>query len=166
MAQLLSRFNTEGLVTGFLKIFSGNESNYIKICKELETRLLVQAQGFWSNHYRFEAAAEKSSEAKPPALIGKDRARDVVVNIILPVLFLYSSETDDSKLRNAVREVFVRYPKLSENSITKAMRTQLFANKTRSSHLIKSASQQQGLILLHKTFCRPLKCTECLSLSD
>ena len=70
------------------------------------------------------------------------------MNIVFPVLFLHSSESQDGQLQNLVRELFAKYPKLSENSITRAMACQLFTKENTKSTNIKSASQQQGLIYL------------------
>jgi hypothetical protein len=166
MVQLLYKFYRSGFLEGVLKIFHGNSTEHEKLITELEGVLNVKAEGFWTNHFRFEKASENLRLHKSSALIGKDRAGDIVVNIIFPVSYLYSSESNDGMLHNLIRELFTKYPKLSENSITRAMRHQLFGMQNKKSAVIKSASQQQGLIYLHKSYCRPLKCQECLELSS
>ncbi|MFQ6112760.1 MAG: DUF2851 family protein [bacterium] len=165
MVQLLFKFYRTGFLEGFLRIFHGNSTKQDKLIAELEAVLMIHAEGFWANHFRFEKANENLLQTKGSALIGRDRARDIVVNIIFPGLYLYSSESNDGMLNNLIRELFTKYPRLSENSITKAMRYQLFTRQNKKSSAIKSASQQQGLIFLHKLYCRPLKCQECLELS-
>ncbi|MFQ5864993.1 MAG: DUF2851 family protein [bacterium] len=165
MVQLLFKFYRSGFLEGFLKIFYGNSTKHDKLIAELEAVLIINAEGFWSNHFRFEKENKNVLPHRSSALIGRERARDIVVNIIFPAVYLYSSESNDGMLNNLVREVFTKYPRLSENSITKAMRYQLFTMQNKKSSAIKSASQQQGLIYLHKSHCRPLKCQECLELS-
>ncbi|MFQ5823943.1 MAG: DUF2851 family protein [bacterium] len=165
MVQLLFKFYRSGFLEGFLKIFYGNSTKHEKLITELEAVLIIKATGFWSNHFRFEEAYQNLSQNNRSALIGRDRARDIIINIIFPALYLHSSETNDGMINNLIRELFTKYPKLSENSITKAMIYQLFAKQKKKSSVIKSASQQQGLIYLHKLYCRSLKCQECLELS-
>ncbi len=157
MVQLLLKFYKQGFLDGFQKIFSGNMQDYKRLASELESNLLVKAEGFWTQHYRLDDSLDK----RDPTLIGKDRARDIIVNTVIPVMYLYNCETKDGFLKNSVRELFGRFPKLAENSITRGMREQLNNPKQ-----VKSSFQQQGLIYLHKLYCKPLRCSECLSLSQ
>jgi len=127
----------------------------------LESNLLIKAEGFWTQHYRFDESLDKRVERKDPTLIGKDKARDIIVNTVIPVVYLYGCETKDGFLKNSVRELFGRFPKLAENSITRGMREQLGKPKQ-----IKSSFQQQGLIYLHKLYCKPLRCSDCLGFTQ
>jgi hypothetical protein len=162
MVQLLFRFYRQGFLEGFLKIFEGHAQDYTRIAAELENALIIKAEGYWREHYRFEEGAAEATEA----LVGKERARDIVINIVLPALFLYSSEASASGLRNTLQEIYARFPKLSENVITRVMKQQLFKHTRESGSAKLSALTQQGAIHLHKLYCRPLRCSECLQLSD
>ena len=161
MAQLLLKFYKQGFLTGFEKIFSGNIRDYNRLASELESNLLIKAEGFWTQHYRLDESLDNRVERKDAGLIGKDKARDIIVNTVIPVIYLYSCETKDGFLKNSVRELFGRFPKLAENSITRGMRQQLGKPKQ-----IKSSSQQQGLIYLHKLYCKPLRCSDCLGFTQ
>jgi len=165
MTQLLRRFYRPGFLSGVLKIFSGGLHEYDQIAAELEGVFTVKAEGFWAEHYRFDHETQKIPQKIEPALIGKDRARDMVINIILPILYLFAAESQDGELKTTVREIYRQTPRLAENAITKAMKYQLFTNRGRTLPGMKLAYQQQGLINLHKSFCRPLKCDECLGLT-
>lgn len=162
MVQIVKKFYRTGFLDGFLHIFKGNE-DYKAIINELESSLMVPARGYWHQHYRFDESLREALPKKSTALIGRDRVRDIVVNIILPVLYLYGENSQDGKLQNRVKEIYVKFPKLSENSITRAMQVQLFGRMVKG--VIQNSQQQQGLIFLHKLFCRSLKCDECLSLT-
>lgn len=164
LVHLLNRFYRNGFLEGLLKIARGNTEDYDRTIAELETILSVKAGGFWLHHYRFDEA-KPTKERQGTALIGRDRAREMVVNIVLPILYLFSLESRDGVLKNNVRELLLRCPKLAENAITRAMRSQLFCFDTEKSREIKSAMQQQGLIHLHKLFCRPLNCSACLQIT-
>jgi len=155
MVQLIFRFYRQGFLEGFLKIFNGHSQNYLLIINELENTLTIKAEGYWREHYRF-GETPVSLQKNEEALIGRERVRDILVNIILPVSYLYAVESSDGALKSTVQEIYTRYPKLSENVITRAMKQQL-----KMVGEIKFASQQQGLIYLHKLYCRPLRCSEC-----
>jgi hypothetical protein len=162
MVQLIFRFYRQGFLQGFLKIFSGQTKDYPLIINEIENVFTIKAEGYWREHYRFKEERGKPLQKSQEALIGKDRARDIVVNITLPVLYLYSMESSDGALKNTLQEIYFRYPKLSENTITRAMKQQLRMGR---GSVISASHQQQGLIHLHKLYCRPLRCSECLNLT-
>ncbi|MFQ5640400.1 MAG: DUF2851 family protein [bacterium] len=164
VVDLLVRFHREGFLQGFLKIVQGESKSLDKIVGELESVLIVKEVGFWSHHYQFHDT--KRPNRQEPTLIGKDRAREIIVNAILPVLYLYSQESREGVLANRIRELMTRYPKLPANSITRTMKNQLFRFNKQKSRAIKSAVQQQGLIELFKMYCKPLRCTECLRIVD
>ena len=138
-----------------------NRRDIRRLGRELELALVQDAGAFWQKRYRFETLIDKPGARSESILIGKDRARDIVVNIFIPALCLYSEEAQEGRLRNTILELYRRYSKLSDNSITKTMVRQLFNEAPR----LKCALQQQGLIQLHKVYCRPLKCSECLGLA-
>lgn len=162
LVHLLHKFYRHGFLEGFLRIIHGNAMDLNRLATELEQSLIVKAHGFWLQHYTFQESQD--GNRKHAALIGKERARDIVVNIIIPVIYLYSTETEAGFVKNIVREVFTTYPKLAENAITKAMKKQLFGGHTTGSNMMNTAFQQQGLIYLHKLYCKTLRCSECLNL--
>jgi hypothetical protein len=166
MARIVHRLHHEGFIAYLSKLFTKRPLECEKVVTELESILSVPAEGFWADHYRFSGAGKTTMPGKGLALVGRDRARDIVVNTVLPVLLFYGEETQNGALKNAVRELFLRYPRLSENAVTKAMRTQLFENKKGLSRSLKFASQQQGMIHLQRNYCRPLRCSECLDLDN
>ncbi|MFQ5675967.1 MAG: DUF2851 family protein [bacterium] len=160
MVELIHRCYKQGFLTGLDRIFSGNSQDYRRLAGELESFLVVKTAGFWASHYRWEDGADLGTRRLDPTLIGRDRARDIIVNTVIPVMSLYSHETGNGLLSNLVYELFGRFPKLTENSITRAMNRQLFGDKRPRSG--RSAGHQQGMIYLHKRYCQSLKCSECL----
>jgi len=154
-SQLLLRFAEQGLMNTLLRTFGGLKRDYRHLTRELELLFVCPAQGYWQDHYRFEEARLAKQESH---LIGRDRARDLVVNLVLPVMLLYAQETDDGELASEVREVYRHFPKLSENSITREMRAHLFGSQGNA--LIHTACRQQGLIHIYKLSCRAARCGE------
>lgn len=105
----------------------------------------------------------KSGVLKPnnlrvnPNLIGNQRASDIVINIVLPFVYVYSRNNKQSELARKALELYRCYPKLAENTVVKHMRRQLGLDN----RFIKSAQQQQGLLHLYKGLCSQGKCSQC-----
>ena len=124
-----------------------------KAQKELEKSLLIKANGYWASHFDFGIEAGWC-----PTLIGQGRARDIIVNAVLPFSFAWADKASLPRLKDQSMKLYQNYPTLQENWITRYMEEQIFNDqKTR----ISSARCQQGLIHLYKTFCVEHKCHHC-----
>ncbi|MDD5338853.1 MAG: DUF2851 family protein [Dehalococcoidales bacterium] len=143
MSYLLLRYRRGGLLEGlkekFKEMAGGGEA------KALEEGLMIPAEGFWKNYLDFGLPARGIA----PALLGKGRAADIIVNAALP--FFYASESE------TVLEIYRSYHALEENTLVKHMRGQL--GITRS--LVSTARRQQGLIHIYKTYCLDGNCEGC-----
>jgi hypothetical protein len=163
MCYLQQRFYEAGIFNNILRIFSGLHDDIELISVELEKLLLCKGKGFWEDHYHFEETGTNTWRHKKNNLIGADRARDLVVNVILPVFLLSAHERNDGRIEALVKESYRRYPLLSENSITREMKQKLFPGSRKRNKWINSAQKQQGLIYLHKNYCHENKCQQCLA---
>ncbi len=162
--EILMRFCKSGFIPTFLKLIDGQDGNLKMLTREFAACFVQKAGGFWSQHYGF--ADDGGAPLKGSCdLIGRDRARDIVVNIVLPALLWYARDTSDGRLRNAVLELYHSHPRLPDNTITRCMVSQLCQNQAVLPNPFTTAVQQQGLITLHKRYCKALICSECLSLS-
>lgn len=152
---ILTRFLKFGLLETFLKIFDGLKNNPDKIIEEIEKLFICSTDSFWADHYLFSQAQIFRKQA---TLIGIDRARDISVNIVLPVLLAFAEETENGHLKSTISQVYHQYPKLSPNQITGYMSKLLLTNDPRS---INTALKQQGLIHLYKMYCKNKACERC-----
>ena len=131
---LLARYLGEGLVPGLLQLVT--EADAKNGHRRLEEGLMITG-GLCG------------------ALIGRGRAREMVVNILLPFSFAWVQ----GELRQHALELYRSYPLLEENQITRQMSKQLFGG-TRYG-VVNSARRQQGLIHLYKSFCLERNCPQC-----
>ena len=101
-------------------------------------------------------------------VIGKGRARDMVVNCALPFLHALARIEGDNELAELCSRIFHSYPKLQENELTREMRQQLLSQPLRAKGtgpgdggtedwqwVVSSARRQQGLIHLHHLITSP-----------
>ncbi|MFQ5651612.1 MAG: DUF2851 family protein [bacterium] len=166
MVQLICCFFKEGLLRGLLRIVSAHINNMKVLASELEKCLVQSARGFWCHHYNFEGAPDTGSQRKAETLIGKERAKAILLNSLIPIFYLYGEESKDGKLRNVMLHLYGSYPRISENEITRGMVKQLFGGVVKEASFVRLALQQQGLIHLHKLYCKPLRCSACVNLSQ
>lgn len=141
-AHLLARFMEIGLFEGVLKLV-GEAS--LGMMGHLEAGFMVSipALCFDSEH----------------SLIGQGRAREIVINIILPFAFAWARANLQGNLAERVWALYGSYPKAGENGITRELAGLLMG--TGAAELVDSARRQQGLIHLYKTFCRQRECSSC-----
>lgn len=129
---LLARYRARGLVQGLLQ--------------------LVREADAGSGHRRLEAGL-MIRRGDYGTLIGQGRAREMVVNVLLPFSFAWA----DGPLGEHAIELYRTYPRLDENQITREMRIQLLVG----SRVVNSARRQQGLVHLWKSFCLERRCPQC-----
>ncbi len=102
-------------------------------------------------------AIEKSFQI--PALLGQSRAREIVINVVLPFFMAMSETNNNHNLNRQVTELYRSYPKGGGNQITRYLEG-LFWNNPKNK-VINSAQKQQGLIHLYKAFCQEQRCRTC-----
>ena len=86
----------------------------------------------------------KGDSARSPAFIGADRARDMAVNVVLPVCHAVCGGAEESP----ALAMYGRFPKLQANEITREMAEQLLPPEWGA--VVTTARRQQGLIHLHR----------------
>jgi len=131
-AYLLARYLEMGLAQSLLQLVG--EADPKIGYRKLERGLMIKRGGYGT-------------------LIGQGRAREMVVNALLPFSFAWAQ----GQLRQHALELYRNYPPLEENQITRQMSRQLLIGPG----VAKSARRQQGLIHLYHTFCLPMKCPQC-----
>jgi len=170
---------TPSLFDEIIKIIS-NSPLIPKIRQELIELLTIPATGFWSIRSSFDTKPSTKEPARlitrsgGYALIGKERVNEIVLNVIIPISFLYSrsakggsasgtgkQEKDcirlnkNTKLQETVLNLYHSYSKLMDNYYTRFMKQRLFeSDKKIVSSIIKTASVQQGLIEIFLDFCK------------
>lgn len=107
----------------------------------------VESDEFWSWHWTFRSARLK----KPQPLLGDARVTDLAVNVILPWLWTRAAEGKNGRLQRVIEHRYAAWPQAEDNSILKLARQRLLG--VGRSHVLRSASAQQGLIQITRDFC-------------
>lgn len=146
MSYLLAK--EPSLFAGIIKVMA---SQSVNARKELVQLLFVPATGFWATRSTFDSRPF----SKEYALIGRERADAIILNVVIPLVFLYSQSEKNNALQEAVLNLYRAYPKLMENYYTRFMKQRLFKSDSKLyPDAVKTASAQQGLIEIFTDFCK------------
>jgi len=148
---LLQRYYGKGLLWGMLQLVK--ETPLTAGHRWLEDGLCVLGAGYWQGHFDFYVR----SKTRGAALLGKDKASEIVVNVILPFAFSWGEMANEPELKGKAIELYNCYPKLTENEVTRHMARQLRLKGTADF----TACHQQGLIHVFRNYCREGRCCEC-----
>jgi len=118
--------------------------------RALESLFLVPGDSYWRGHYDFGAVTRESD------LLGMSKAREIVVNALLPLLLCVAVLEHDEGLYRAVILTFAGYPGSRPNAVTKHMRRQIGVPGSWSRAII-----EQGLIHVYGGYCRHGLCPVC-----
>ena len=142
VAQLLWDSFDSSLFQRFAACFSQPADAFsVLVMRERVTKLFLDSQGWLPEKYH----------------IGASRVDTFIVNILLPVMLLYSRQMGYIPLQRAVEKSFLDFPPLTGNRVIRSMQTFMPGIKG-----TKIASvHQQGMIQLHSDFCRHHQCDLC-----
>lgn len=150
-SHLLQRYRERGLLLNILELVA--EASLTEEDYWLESGLIVAGDGYWLDHFDFDVR----SRSRKSALLGRGKAGEIVINVILPFTFAWWGATGETELQRKALQLYVDHPKLPENELTCHMTRQLFLKRTSDF----TACQQQGLIHLFKDYCCQARCSEC-----
>jgi len=161
LCKLLISNRNIGLLDPLLATFRDLKSTPNKIFSELQSRFIVESYGFWKNHFHLEETGFVNSR-RDFHLIGKSKSREIVINVVLPVVWAYAEESEDFELIDLVKIVYQNSPKLENYYIIRKMNSQLKLDEKNSLVVPLTASHQQGMIHLAKMFCPQWHCQACV----
>ena len=151
----------ESLMMVFLPIIQqsaeSDQRELVKIRRQLVDKLTPIPTGYWIDHCNF----GKRMSQIGATLVGKDRALDIIVNILLPIALVWAEESQSTVLQDAVHRLYGSCPKLQDNKITKQVQSQIFTEQQPSKIISSSARHQQGAMYLYKNFCSSHLCDLC-----
>jgi len=149
-ARTIVRFRETGLVGAVLAPLGADESGP----KALEDLFVVSdPDAYWSTHCDF----GRTLPGPAAALLGRDRARDAVVNVVLPFALAIAATTDNRALADSTWATYRHFPRPSAYQATESLATALgLTSKT-----VGSARRQQGLLHLVRQHCEGAGCGGC-----
>jgi len=149
MCHLLLRYKSEGMLAGLIGRLGG--ATIDTGCREMEKALLVTTGSYGGG------CGTTGLASSFPALLGKGRAADIVVNVLLPFAAAWGQSNSRPELAAKAVEIYRDYPVLADNTLERHMTNQLGTGR----YLVRTARRQQGLLHIYKTLCSQGKCHDC-----
>ncbi len=149
-SHLLTRHHGE-LLSGILPAM--NRLPLADIQDSLEESLMVKTGGYRASHFDFGTAS-----GWHPSLIGRGRARDIIVNVVLPFCLAWAHVSGQEWLGDLCVDLYDHHPALEGNWITRHMKAKVLGD---DGNRMDSARRQQGLVQLHEAFCVEHRCRDC-----
>jgi len=115
--------------------------------REVENMFEVRLSNYWKNHYVF----DKESPSRPKAL-GRSAVHLLIINAIVPFLFLYGAERREERLQQRALRLLEEVP--AENN-------QVIRHWRALGMDPRSAYQSQALLQLKKRYCARHRCLQC-----
>ena len=126
------------------------------IITELCTLLMLEPTGYWEKHSNFGSESRRKT-----ALIGKDRALEIIINKILPAAYVWAVEAESQLLQDTVLRLYSTGSKSKGNKIIRKVDEQIFTETQQLRHLNPTAKIEQGVIRLYKNYCADRLCDLC-----
>ena len=161
LCYLMRMRRATGFLEPLLSTFRDLKESPQRIFTHLQRQFTVPSYGFWQTHVHFEESSMPLS-AKSSNLIGTGKSREIVINVVLPLLLAYAEEADDFELAALVKQTYKSAPRLQSNELTRKMEGQLGLDAEVAALRKISACDQQGLIHMAKFMCPVWRCHECV----
>ncbi|MDN3515192.1 MAG: DUF2851 family protein [Candidatus Brocadia sp.] len=136
------------------------EHKIIKTFREdIQSIFLNSYDPYWSYHYTWHG----KKLTKPVKLLGKERASNIFINVIIPILLLYARKHNNTKIEKILHLTYRNYSPLPGTSVTNFMGNRIFGQPQVSKKIINSVRRQQGLYQIYKDFCENdnISCNKC-----
>jgi len=150
MSYIILRYKETGMLDGIINVMK--EAQVKQGYHQLEKGLVVAARGYWASHFDFGV-----SWIRNPTMLGRNRASDIVVNVILPFALALCRFTSQPEPGNKALALYYSYPGLAANAVELHMSHQLGL----STGLVNSARRQQGLLHIYNILCTQGRCDSC-----
>lgn len=165
IASILSEHLTHGIFRHILRTFQKiddtkkNKTQFKSFVTDITSLFLKTHDAYWS--YRYTLGGKKLN--KPQKLLGKERASNILVNVIVPIMLVYARKHNDTTLEERLHYIYRNYRPHPPTSVSKFMGIRMFGTTKDSNKIVNSARRQQGLYQLFKDFCEndTISCNKC-----
>ncbi|MFO7957863.1 MAG: DUF2851 family protein [Candidatus Brocadiia bacterium] len=164
LARLLAGHLHEGLFACFLRLVNtarpeGRGRTDVAVRRALLEAFTELEHPYWSHRYKLGGARLK----KPRALVGRQRARSILVDVLLPMLLAHARLEDGQELAERLYALWSGMPRRSANAVTRRMTHTLFGERDGARDVVNSTRRQQGLHQIYRDCCRGSNgCEQCI----
>jgi hypothetical protein len=152
-SQFVQKLIYEDMFKSLVILFNSEKFNIAEVLKCIEKLFKPEHDTYWSNHYDL---GKKTNSLNK--LLGSQRFIDLIVNVVIPVIYLYSNEFGNKLIRSNLLKLYSGMKLKPDNNILRVMSVQLFERRNIK---VNSPAMEQGTIQLHNFYCTRERCNEC-----
>jgi hypothetical protein len=152
-SKLILKLLKENLFKNIILEFKKDNFKVKDTHKNLVKLFEAETDTYWSSHYDFGKKSRTSFK-----LIGKQRINDIIVNVILPVVYLYSNIFEKDSVKANVLAFYSQFRMKPENSVIIVIDKQVLNS---SKIKINTPALEQAAIQLYNFYCVRSRCNEC-----
>ena len=163
----MSYFIASGLRDGLDTLIAGpmsagDERGPVALLRQTARRLEAMIRPLPGDYWLKHTVFGETSRTARTALIGRDRQRGMMVDVVLPFIYALADRDSQSDRMNLVREMYAGYGRQANNSVLQAMTNLLFIDTPEKKTSIDRAVLQQGLLQIDLETCRNKVCGQCV----
>ena len=152
-AEIILRILDQDLLSTIVEEFqSGASHTHDERRMRLRAMLEVEAYGYFARRYDVSSAAD----AREDVFVGNERLDTMIVNVIVPFVWMYAERLANHELRATVLDFSASIAMHESNKITRIVKRDFLLDAA-----FRSTLEEQGAIELYSTLCSKGKCTEC-----
>ena len=114
----------------------------------------VASSDYWARRIDFGRPTQTSSTA----LLGTSRAREIMVNVAIPMAVCLARSRGDDSLMASLRDLYLSTGSVSSNRLTRYMTSLTGAGELEG---MSRAARQQGMLHIYRRWCRSKSCGDC-----
>ncbi len=115
---------------------------------QLKDLFKVKASEYWNTHYNFNKISKQQSVKE----IGNTSINTIIINVVIPFLFVYGEKQNKTELKNRALEFLEQLPPETNSIISGWEKLGVES---------RSAFETQALIQLKNRYCEKKKCLNC-----
>lgn len=150
-ARMINHILNDEFIHLLVKKFS-EVYNVSVLSQLIQKMLIIKSDGYWSRHYIFNKPAKETIKY----FIGSNRADEIMLNVILPFMYVYFDLFDNEKLTNKVLKMFSEAKLNLDNSLVREISECFELGNSWQRCVIN-----QGMLELFRNHCSKELCSEC-----
>lgn len=116
--------------------------------EEYDTLFAVGSSSYWDHHYRFDDSGAKIEKKTGDTLI-----QTIIINAVVPVMFLYGKYRGDEEMQDKALSLLAALPP-EDHKISRVWNSIGVKPQT--------AADTQGYLHLYQEYCSEKRCLECM----
>jgi hypothetical protein len=107
----------------------------------------------WQEYWLRRTGFGPETLRRPTALIGAARTTEMIVNVVVPFLLALPRDGERARVEQRLHNVYCSLRPLSDNSITRYMKSRIFQEGPAAGEIVRSMRRQQGLMQIFHDYC-------------